>query len=180
MSQKMHSHTIRRSKQLRHANPFLPYAAKRPQFAAKFSALHDSVIEGQGFGVDHDPITTEERPQRNDGVVNQCVRRDRLSQAAAKRVNASRRIEDRIDLRVTLTGPDLVSPIHIYIGCFADAVGVNELQLAGHSTNRRVSEVRYEVTESLGIERLTDIDEEQDLAGGMLHAYSQRGSLPAV
>jgi hypothetical protein len=180
MRQEVHPHAVRRGKQLWHANPRLPNAAERTQLATELSAPDDSVVESQGFGVDHYAVAAEKRAKRDDGVVDESVRRNWFGQTAAKGVNASRRVEDRVNLRVALAGPNFILPVHVDIGCLADTIRVNEPQLTGHGTDRPISKVRDKVPESLSVEHLTDIDKEKDLAGGMRHCGIQRCSFAAM
>ncbi len=150
--QKMHAHAVGRAEKLRHPRVRLPHTRQRSQLAAKLSALDQAVIKCQSVNVNHDAIAAKEGMQGNHDVVAERVGRNGLGERAAQGVDAARGVEDGVDQRMLLAGPDFIPPINVNVGGLADAVGVDKAQLAGDGANGLVCEIRNQVPQRLRVD----------------------------
>src|SRR5258706_5119207 len=111
----MEAHPVAAAEQLRKADEYLPNPGQGAKAAPELGACQRRIIKRDCLRIENHSISLEEATHRQHGVVRERIRRDGRGQFAPYRVDASGGIENRIDSRMLLAGPDLVAPVQVHV-----------------------------------------------------------------
>src|SRR5437879_4589102 len=100
MGQEMPAHAVVSAEKGRDTRKYLPESGKCSEATAELGSGDSRRIPGNGCGIEDNAVASEERFQRQDCIVRQCVRRDGRCKRSAHRINTAGGIEERINFGV--------------------------------------------------------------------------------
>ena len=130
--------------------------------------------------VEQHPVASTHDPQRNQHIVENRVRRDRLEQRAADRVDGAGRADRGVRAALVPAHELLVAPVEAHAVAGRRRSGAQH-QLAADRADRRVGEIRDQGSHRAGLEPLPGVGEHDDLSARGAHdVVEHRGFAPAA